>query len=144
MTVVFRQGTVAECIEAVEAINEFIRKETVESLSARLHGKRSLILLAEEQGKIIGFKIGYELDSRTFYSWFGGVSPMARGKGVAQQLLNDQEAWVVEQGYSAIKVKSRNQFPSMLRLLIKNGYMIENYEQKPDLCESRIHFIKAM
>ncbi|MGF1911254.1 GNAT family N-acetyltransferase [Vibrio kasasachensis] len=144
MSVVVRQGTLEECIEAVEAINEFIHKESVVTLSERLMGKRSLILVAEEQGKIIGFKIGYELDPHTFYSWFGGVSPVMRGKGIAQQLLKDQEAWVFEQGYRVTKVKSRNRFTSMLRLLIKNGYLIESVEQKPDLCESRIHFIKTM
>ncbi len=144
MSVVFRRGTLAECVEAVEAINEFAHKESVDSLAARIEGKRSLVLVAEEQGDIIGFKIGYELNAETFYSWFGGVTPAARGKGVAQTLLDEQEAWVVAQGYKTLKVKSRNQFPMMLRLLIKNGYMIENYESKPDIREARIHFSKAM
>lgn len=142
MSTIYREGTLAECVEVVEQINEFAQKETVETLSQRLEGKRFLIQVAQEEERILGFKIGYELDNQTFYSWFGGVSPLARNKGVAQKLLDIQEEWVAEQGYSKLKVKSRNQFPAMLRLLLRNGYMIEKLEEKEPLIESRIHFLK--
>ncbi|KOO14008.1 acetyltransferase [Vibrio xuii] len=145
MNVVYRQGTLEECVQVVEQIQEFAHKETVESLSARLEGKaRSLIQVAQEGDNLLGFKIGYQLDEQTFYSWFGGVSSLARNKGVAQKLLEIQEKWVAEQGYKQLKVKSRNQFPAMLRLLIRNGYLIENFEEKHPLTESRIHFVKQL
>lgn len=145
MSVVYRQGTLAECVQVVEQIQEFAHKETLESLSARLEGKaRSLIQVAQEGDKLLGFKIGYQLDEQTFYSWFGGVSSLARNKGVAQKLLEIQEQWVAEQGYKQLKVKSRNQFPAMLRLLVRNGYLIENFEEKHPLIESRIHFVKQL
>lgn len=145
MSVVYRQGTLEECVQVVEQIQEFAHKETVESLSARLEGKaRSLIQIAQEGDKLLGFKIGYQLDEQTFYSWFGGVSSLARNKGVAQKLLEIQEQWVAEQGYKQLKVKSRNQFPAMLRLLVRNGYLIENFEEKHPLIESRIHFLKQL
>ncbi|TMX30950.1 GNAT family N-acetyltransferase [Vibrio sp. Hep-1b-8] len=145
MSVVYRQGTLAECVQVVEQIQEFAHKETLESLSARLEGKaRSLIQVAQEGDKLLGFKIGYQLDEQTFYSWFGGVSSLARNKGVAQKLLEIQEQWVAEQGYKQLKVKSRNQFPAMLRLLLRNGYLIEKFEQKNPLLESRIHFLKVL
>lgn len=137
-----RLGTLAEAVQVVQEIGEFIRKETVETLAQRLAGKRDLILIAEEDGQLLGFKIGYELDSETFYSWFGGVSSLARNRGVAQQLLDAQEQWVAEQGYGKLTVKSRNQFPAMLRLLLRNGYLIENFEKTEPLAESRIHFVK--
>ncbi|KHD24170.1 acetyltransferase [Vibrio caribbeanicus] len=145
MTIIYREGTLEECVQVVEQITEFVHKETVESLSARLRDKpRFLVQVAEEGEQLLGFKIGYQLDSQTFYSWFGGVSSLARNKGVAQRLLEIQEDWVAEQGYQYLKVKSRNQFPSMLRLLIKNGYLIENYEAREPLLESRIHFVKVL
>ncbi|MDK9759197.1 GNAT family N-acetyltransferase, partial [Vibrio sp. D173a] len=124
--------------------DEFSHKESVESLSARLQGKKQLVLVAEEQGQLLGFKIGYQLDEHTFYSWFGGVSPLARNKGVAQLQLDVQEQWVRDQGYKQLKVKSRNQFSSMLRLLLRNGYMIENFEEKEEIKENRLHFVKQM
>ncbi|MDC5840001.1 GNAT family N-acetyltransferase [Vibrio europaeus] len=145
MSIIYRLGTLEECVQVVEQIAEFAHKESVESLSARLEGKpRPLIQVAQQGDDILGFKIGYQIDETTFYSWFGGVSCLARNKGVAQKLLDIQEQWVTDQGYKQLKVKSRNQFPAMLRMLIKNGYLIENYEQKEPLLESRIHFVKQL
>ncbi|MFG0605750.1 GNAT family N-acetyltransferase [Vibrio mimicus] len=139
-----REGSLNEVTQIVAQISEFAKSENEQSLQARLENKPNLVLVAENNGELLGFKIGYKLDSETFYSWFGGVAPAARGHGVAQRLLEVQEAWVLEQGYKRIKVKSRNQFPAMLRLLIKNGYLIENYEKKDPIIESRIHFSKEL
>lgn len=139
-----REGSLSEVVTVVTEIDEFIVKENEQSLAQRLEGKRHLILVAEQQGQILGFKIGYELDSDTFYSWFGGVSPKARNLGLAQKLLDVQESWVVKQGYQQLKVKSRNQFPAMLRLLLRNNYLIENFEPYEPLLESRIHFVKQL
>lgn len=139
-----REGSLSEVVAVVTEIDEFIVKENEQSLAQRLEGKRHLILVAEQQGQILGFKIGYELDSDTFYSWFGGVSPKARNLGLAQKLLDVQEYWVIKQGYQQLKVKSRNQFPAMLRLLLRNNYLIENFEPYEPLLESRIHFVKQL
>lgn len=144
MTMLIREGTLEEAIQVVASVTEFARGETVESMAERLGENKSLILVAEKAGAILGFKIGYELDDYTFYSWFGGVAPEARNEGVAQMLLEAQEDWVAEQGYKTLKVKSRNQFPAMLRLLLRNEYIIEKFEEKPNLRESRVHFIKAL
>ncbi|MDN3632341.1 GNAT family N-acetyltransferase [Vibrio lentus] len=144
MSVIVREGSLEEVVSVVEQITEFAKKETVASLSERLAGKTSLILVAEEAGVLLGFKIGYELDENTFYSWFGGVSSLARNKGVAQAQLDVQEQWVKQQGYQQLKVKSRNQFPAMLRLLLRNGYLIEKLEEKEDINTNRIHFLKQI
>ncbi|UPR35840.1 GNAT family N-acetyltransferase [Vibrio cyclitrophicus] len=144
MSVIVREGSLEEVVSVVEQITEFAKKESVTSLSERLAGKTSLILVAEEAGVLLGFKIGYELDENTFYSWFGGVSSLARNKGVAQAQLDVQEQWVKQQGYQQLKVKSRNQFPAMLRLLLRNGYLIEKFEEKEDINDHRIHFLKQI
>ena len=144
MSVIVREGSLKEVVSVVEQIPEFAKKESVASLSERLAGKTSLILVAEEAGVLLGFKIGYELDENTFYSWFGGVSSLARNKGVAQAQLDVQEQWVKQQGYQQLKVKSRNQFPAMLRLLLRNGYLIEKFEEKEDINDHRIHFLKQI
>lgn len=144
MAVTYRQGTLQECVEAANQIDEFVSKESVASLSNRLAGKSALILVAEENADILGFKIGYELDQNTFYSWFGGVTDPARNKGVAQALLKAQEIWVRQRGYERIKVKSRNQYPAMLRLLLRNGHLIDRIEEKEHVIENRIHFEKNL
>ncbi|BDR14886.1 GNAT family N-acetyltransferase [Vibrio sp. STUT-A11] len=144
MTMLIREGTLEEALQVVTRVKEFTNEETIESMAQRLGDKNSLILVAEKNSSILGFKIGYELDDDTFYSWFGGVAPQARNEGVAQMLLEAQEEWVAEQGYKTLKVKSRNQFPAMLRLLLRNGYIIEKFEENVNLRESRVHFIKAI
>lgn len=144
MSVIVREGSLEEVVSVVEQITEFAKKENVASLSERLAGKTSLLLVAEEAGVLLGFKIGYELDENTFYSWFGGVSSLARNKGVAQAQLDVQERWVKQQGYQQLKVKSRNQFPAMLRLLLRNGYLIEKLEEKEDINAHIIHFLKRI
>lgn len=141
---IIREGSLSEVVQVVAEIEEFIVKENELSLSKRLEGKRHLILVAEQQGQILGFKIGYELDSDTFYSWFGGVSPKARNMGLAQKMLDEQERWVISNEYQQLKVKSRNQFPAMLRLLLRNKYLIEHFEPYEPLLESRIHFVKQL
>ncbi|WP_375752126.1 GNAT family N-acetyltransferase [Vibrio sp. HN007] len=144
MSVKVREGSLEECIAVIGEISEFSRAETVESLAERLDGRKSLILIAEENEELLGVKIGYELNASQFYSWLGGVLPRARGKGVAQVLLVAQEQWGRASGYKEIKVKTRNQFPSMIRLLSRNNYLIEKFEKKENNLESRIHFIKTL
>lgn len=141
---IIRQGSLTEVVAIVANIDEFVNKESEASLSARLNGKPHYIQIAEHEGRLLGFKIGYQIDQCTFYSWFGGVAPQARGKGVAQALLVAQEQWARDHHYQSITVKSRNQFPAMLRLLIKNNYLIENYEKKDNMLESRIYFRKTL
>lgn len=87
-----------------------------------------LLLVAEAEGRIIGFKLGYEQSPGVFYSWLGGVSPAWRGRGIARELLGLQEAWVKQRGYARIRVKSMNHFPAMLHLLISSGYHIYGVE----------------
>ncbi|MBE8557385.1 MULTISPECIES: GNAT family N-acetyltransferase [Vibrio] len=144
MSIIVREGSLEEVVSVVEQISEFAKNESVASLAERLAGKKSLILVAEDDDVLLGFKIGYELDQHTFYSWFGGVLPIARNKGVAQAQLDTQEQWVKQQGYQQLKVKSRNQFPAMLRLLLRNGYLIEKLEEKEDINAHRIHFLKQI
>ena len=125
-------------------IDEFAKPADEVSLQARLNGRQPLILVAEQDGRLVGVKIGYRLSETCFYSWLGGVAPEGRRAGVAQALLEAQEAWVAGQGFEELRVKSRNRFPAMLRLLIKNGYRIEHMEKKDGLEDYRLHFVKSM
>lgn len=137
-----REGSLSEIVQIVEKIHEFAQKETEQSLQARLNDKTCLVLVAENESELLGFKMGYELDNKKFYSWFGGVTPAARGHGVAQRLLDVQEKWALEQGYQRIKVKSRNQFPAMLRLLIKMVISLKIMRKKNPLSRAESTLLK--
>ncbi|HCV01714.1 GNAT family N-acetyltransferase [Pseudoalteromonas sp. APAL1] len=123
-------------------IPEFDGRNTLGKLQARIADVEYLILVAFIDNEPVAYKLGYALDSNTFYSWLGAVAPKCRGQGIAQALLNAQETWVQEHNYRAIKVKSMNRFPAMLSMLIKNSYAIVGYEDRGCPQASKILFSK--
>ncbi|WP_300360424.1 GNAT family N-acetyltransferase [uncultured Pseudoalteromonas sp.] len=123
-------------------IPEFDGRNTFSKLQAKCADIEHLALVAYIDNEPVAYKLGYALDSNTFYSWLGAVAPKCRGQGIAQALLNAQEAWVKANNYLTIKVKSMNRFPAMLSLLIKNGYSIVGYEDRGSLQTSKILFTK--
>lgn len=123
-------------------IPEFDGRNTLSKLQAQCADVDHLALVAYIDNEPVAYKLGYALDSNTFYSWLGAVAPKCRGHGIAQALLNAQEAWVKANNYQTIKVKSMNRFPAMLSLLIKNGYSIVGYEDRGSLLTSKILFTK--
>ena len=96
----------------------------------RLLSKKHLILVAKHQAKPIGFKIGYELNAKTFYSWMGGVLPNFRKQGIAKSLAQRQETWAVANGYSHIRMKTRNYLKPMLHFALANHFYITGVESQ--------------
>ncbi len=83
-----------------------------------------LFTLALEHGEVAGYKIGYELDDKTFYSWLGGVEEAYRGRGIASELMRHQHHHLVEKGYSVVQTKTMNKWRHMLILNLKRGFDI--------------------
>lgn len=133
-----REGTIAEALRVEALIQEFHGASPRERYEERLAGRPALILVAEVDGRLVGYKVGYEVGERVFYSWLGGVVPGFRSAGVASALRERQEHWARGRGYTRLRVKSRNRFPQMLRLLIAAGYSIVGTEGSGD--ELKIHF----
>jgi len=141
---VIREGTLEELLSIDLLLPEFEQKSSKENLAQRLKNRKSLLLIACENDKPIAYKLGYELSSKEFYSWLGGVVPDYRKRGVATKLREAQESWAIENGYSSISVKSMNQFPAMLQLLIASDYQITGYEDNGTLESSKIKFSKKL
>lgn len=70
--------------------------------------------------------------------------PAHRKTGLAQRLLDRQEAWAAEYGFPADPVKSMNRYPAMLRSLILNGYRIRAVGHFGAPALERIHFINPL
>ncbi len=70
-----RQASLAEAVEVLVRISEFALPADENTLQARLKGKPTLILVAEQDEQLVGVKIGYRLSETCFYSWLGGVAP---------------------------------------------------------------------
>ncbi len=83
-----------------------------------------LALLAYQEDIPVGFKVGYQLDNHTYYSWVGGVKKTHRNIGIASRLASLQESWVKKQGYSLLRTKSMNRFKPMMIFNLKNGFDI--------------------
>lgn len=144
MSIRIEVGTFVEIVAISEQIPEFERVTTLEQLKRKLDGVVNLILVAKIEGVLVGYKVGYQLTADTFYSWLGGVIPEYRKHGIATLLLNHQEKWVLDAGYKQIKVKSMNRYPSMLQMLISNGYEIASVEGEVDSSGSKIVFLKRL
>ncbi len=137
-----RTGTIEEAYGVFTAVPELNRPLSPAAFASRA-GNDALILVCELEQKLVGFKIGYALDSRIFYSWLGGVLPDFRKFGVAQRLLDYQESAVAKRGFHTIEVKTMNRFPEMIRFLVKNGYSVKGVSDFGSTQE-RILFVKEL
>lgn len=103
-------------------------------LDTRLIDKKNILVLAaidnsiSENAKLVGFKIGYELNHEIYYSWLGGVDPKYRQLGLGQELLKLQHEWCETMGYKYIETKTQNRWKKMLLLNLKNGFDIVGTE----------------
>lgn len=87
-----------------------------------------LILTAINDRKVIGYKIGYELDNTKFYSWLGGVDDNFRKYGVGSKLMENQHQYLKDNGYKIVQTKTMNKWRNMLLLNIKKGFDVVGTE----------------
>ncbi len=97
-------------------------KEKILRESAKKH--ELIVLICFDGERAVGFKIGYELTGRLFYSWLGGVDPAYRGQGIARLLMDHQHQLVSNRGYKMIRTHTQNKFREMLIFNIKYGFDI--------------------
>lgn len=111
-----------ELLNKVLNLHESIFKDS-DTLISKAGNKLNIVFtLALESEVVIGYKIGYELDSDSFYSWLGGVDRNHRNKGIASKLMIQQHLYLKEKGYKIIQTKTKNKWRNMLVLNIKNGF----------------------
>ena len=139
-----REGNIPEVVALSIQIPEFVAPHPAEEYQKRLKGVPSLILVAENAEKIIGFKVGYAVDEQLFYSWMGAVLPEFRQFGVAKALAFQQEEWVRAQGFTCIQFKTRNRLKAMLQFALGNGFDIIGVEPRETLAEYRILLQKSL
>lgn len=143
-SLIIREATIDELVAVNSQIAEFDPPYDADVLATRLDGVRYLGLVGEEDGVLLGFKVGYEVEPGVFYSWLGGVLEAARGKGLASGLMEAQEAWLVNNDYVEVRVKTRNVFRNMIKLLLKYEYLVVGVEPASDPMQNRILFSKRL
>jgi len=55
-------------------VPEFVPHYPIEKYYERLNDRPHLILRADYDGEAAGFKIGYEIEPKIFYSWVGHIT----------------------------------------------------------------------
>lgn len=104
-----------------------------ENFHSRLrNSSRHLLLVLYVENEPVGFKIGYEVDHQTLYSWLGGVVPPYRGVGVGAELMKAQHAWAQKMGYRCIQTKTQNQFREQLILNLRFGFQVVGYSSSQE------------
>lgn len=125
-------------------IPEFSNYLSIEDVAARIGKQKYLSLIYLIDERPVAFKLGYAMNDTDFYSWLGGVEPNYRSQGIAKQLMLKQEAWVKNEGYKTLRVKSMNEFPAMMCMLISSGYQIDDVSNKESNQPLKIHFHKHL
>lgn len=86
--------------------------------------KEFLIVVAYDDTRPVGIKIGYRLDQGRFYSWLGAVHPDFQGLGIASELMRQQHEWCKKQEIQFVETRTRNQFKKMISLNLAHGFEI--------------------
>lgn len=144
MSLTISHATLDEIVSLHHHIPEFTLPVDNAALQQRIGASVACALIAYVGEEPAGFKLGYALDKDNFYSWLGGVLPEYRRDGVAQALLEAQETWAKKEGYKSISVKTRNSFPAMLMMLVKNGYQVIELEKKGEVVDYRLVLRKGL
>ena len=143
--ILIREGTIEEVMTLSRAVPEFGEVYRKEAYNRRLSDRLHLILIAEVDGALAGFKVGYQSDiPGILYSWLGGVLPEFRKAGLALAMAEKQEAWARMQGFQTIRFKTRNRFVQMLHFGLSRGFQIVGFEKKGEVADYRILLEKQL
>ena len=81
-------------------------------------------VLARDDGRLVGFKLGYAMTESKYYSWLGGVHETARGNGVARKLMRRQHRWLRDMGCSQVETTTDQANAAMARVNLQEGFSV--------------------
>lgn len=89
------------------------------------------VFVAVDSGRLIGFKAGYAVAERRYYSWLGAVHPDFRGHGIATDLAFEQHTWLANRGYTTVETATLAGNQRMARLNLKLGFSVDGSKLEP-------------
>ncbi len=125
-------------------IVEFEEAFDEEYFSQKINGKKSLVIAGFVESEPAGYMVSYEEESTTFYCWMAAVDPDFRRKGVLTSMLEFLCNWAKQNGYTKIRIITRNKRREMLAFLVKQGFNFISVEAKPTVEENRINLEKLL
>ena len=137
-------GNIKEAVGLSQKIPEFENPYDAAEYHRRMHPGFSLILVAHDGEKPVGFKAGYALSHKVFYSWMGGILPGCRRQGIALMLAQKQQNILQKEGIEILRVKTRNKHRAMLQMLLKDSFYITSIETRSATEENLIILEKKL
>jgi GNAT superfamily N-acetyltransferase len=114
-----------EVLIELSRLHEKIFRSPAQEMVEEMKNQQALfILVAMDDGKAVGYKIGYPRKARRFYSWLGGVDPDYRKLGIASTLMRLQHDWCKQQGFITIRTHTKNKWREMLILNLRHDFDI--------------------
>ena len=101
-----------------------LRRADARSRMAPLGDAQATAVLARDEGRLVGFKLGYAMTESRYYSWLGGVHLGARGSGVARQLMRRQHRWLREMGCTQVETSTDQGNAAMARINLQEGFTV--------------------
>ncbi len=117
----------ADILAEIVAINQTIFgfNETEENLHQCFsEHQKLLICMAYQDGRLVGFKVGFEREPRSFESWRGGVLESARRQGIAAELMRLQHDWCQAHNFRVIQTTTNSDNIGMLMVNLQSGFEI--------------------
>jgi len=119
-------------IEELAAIGSLVFGESDLDLAWRLsHMPEASVFCAGSQGRLVGFKAGYAMTERKYYSWLGGVHPDFRRRGIASVLMDRQHRWLVERGYAVVETAANQENHAMAQANLRRGFSVCGVRTEP-------------
>lgn len=146
MNIEIHLGTIDEVVTVNETIDEFDTKFTSEHFQQVLSSKKNpLIAIAYSSQKPVGFQICYQEDNhQQLFLWCAAVNKDFRNQGVMSQLLDYVESYCHQNKINQLLTDTSNRRPKIIRLLIKHGYQIIDFQSFPDILDNKIYLTKLL
>ena len=135
-----KEVSLEEAYEIHKQIPEFDDpKYTLEYFSDRIKDKKNLIIIGYIDKKPAGYIVSYDrYNDSSVYVWMVAVIPAFRKQGVLSAMMEYLEKWSKENGFTSIKIKTRNNRHEMQAYLVKNNFMFLEVEPRDEIIENRI------
>lgn len=132
-----------ESLPTIAAMNRTIFDE--ERIINRLDRPDLVILVAYVEGEPAGFKIGYGLDRKVYYSAKGGTFERFRRRGIANNLLTKLMEEAVSRGYTSFCFDTfPNQHIGMALLALRRGFVVSEARFSDIYDDLRVRFTSTL
>ncbi|HIT70865.1 MAG TPA: GNAT family N-acetyltransferase [Candidatus Scatovivens faecipullorum] len=142
-----KEVDIKEAIKVHKNIKEFNEtKPEKEYFENRYRDREKLIIVAYYNNVPAGYIIGYDKfqDGKNFYCWMAGVDSKFRKLGILTKMMQYQENWAKQKGYSILKIKTRNNRREMLSFLVKHNFNFLSVEKRDNIQDNRINLQKEI